>query len=95
VNSRINRSVADLISWVACFTVCRHTTWIVVYTEETSSTVKYFEIFGGQWNFFLSQIDIDTNILHKVILLGSCKVVWTYSGQETCSFWSCRIVVNV
>ncbi len=49
--------------------------------------------------YYYSQIGTvpywDEYILHTVILLGGCMVVWTWSGLEACLFWSCIDVIVV
>jgi hypothetical protein len=34
-------------------------------------------------------------ILHTIILLGKCMVVWTWCDLEACLFWSCIDVIVV
>ncbi len=47
--------------------------------------------------FYLTDWYWDEYILHTLILLGGCMVVWTWSGLEAFLFWSCidTIVVRV
>ncbi len=66
-----------------------------------ASFPNIFFIFGGQCHtffyYFISQICIETStyILHTVILLGGCMVIWTWGGLESCLFWSCFDVIVV
>ncbi len=50
---------------------------------------------AGLFYFYFTDWYWDEYILHTVILLGGCLVVWTWSGLEACLFWSCIDVIVV
>jgi hypothetical protein len=42
--------------------------------------------------YFIDRYTVE-NIVHTVIMLEGCMVVWTRSGLDACMLWSCNEVI--